>query len=293
MNDECRRGLVLGGGAALGAYQAGALKAIREHGIEFEVISATSIGTLHALAWNIDGLLLAIDDHWRTNVAGLKPFQPRQLLRAKNPFQFRGALDQVFDTYRPDYPELEETVEILVTLAEFETARGVVFSTLQPGITQAERELFAKASTVLPVLGIPPIKIGDRHYYDGGFFDDLPVRPLLGRGLDEIWIIPLSPVKGVDRALPAEDNRVDAPSTAAGRYLRPLSSLMRKWLRPRQISVERERAVIVAPETGAQARRIFRTSHALTFSLGNIERLLARGYGDGERICRDYLVTDR
>jgi predicted acylesterase/phospholipase RssA len=41
-------GLVLAGGGAKGAYQIGAWKALRERGIEFDVISGTSIGALNA-----------------------------------------------------------------------------------------------------------------------------------------------------------------------------------------------------------------------------------------------------
>jgi predicted acylesterase/phospholipase RssA len=44
-----RRGLVLAGGGAKGAYQFGCLKAFRERQIEFDYVSGTSVGALNAV----------------------------------------------------------------------------------------------------------------------------------------------------------------------------------------------------------------------------------------------------
>ena len=42
---------------------------------------------------------------------------------------------------------------------------------------------------------------------------------------------------------------------------------------------------MIAPASHAEAKRLFRASHALTFSLENIELLLRRGADDAGRIC--------
>lgn len=49
-----RRGLVLAGGGAKGAYAFGCLKALREKGFSFEAVSGTSVGALNALLWSAD-----------------------------------------------------------------------------------------------------------------------------------------------------------------------------------------------------------------------------------------------
>lgn len=46
-----RRGLVLEGGGAKGAWQFGVLQALAENGIEFDVVSGTSVGALNAAIW--------------------------------------------------------------------------------------------------------------------------------------------------------------------------------------------------------------------------------------------------
>ena len=113
-----RRGLVLSGGAALGAYQAGALMALHEADSQFDVISATSIGTINAMAWNMDGVLKELYQHWLKNSGGLKPFDMSRLLQGSNPFQFHKALEAVADAYRHRYRWEDERSEILVNLAD-------------------------------------------------------------------------------------------------------------------------------------------------------------------------------
>jgi len=280
-----RRGLVLSGGAALGAYQAGALKTLRQRGLEFELISATSIGTLHALAWNMGDFVLELDEHWRRHVAGLRPFDLRRLLRGQSPIQFSASLDVVFDSHRDDYPHEDAPVEILVTLGELESGQARVFSTRDESFSLEERELFHKASTALPHLGVPPIEIKGRHYYDGGYFDSCPVKPLCGRGLDEIWLIPLAPLRrgrgGAARRPLHERVRQS--------YLAPLVGLLDQ--RGRRPDLEADvPAVVIAPASYAEAKKIFRASHALTFSLENIERLLEQGGRDAERVCDERAV---
>lgn len=287
-----RRGLVLGGGGALGAYQGGALKAIWEHGIRFEILSATSIGTLHALAWNIDDLILHIDRHWLDNATALRPFDSSQLMRGKNPFRFRTALDQLFDAYRDSYPEDDQAVtEILVALTEYETSRLRVFSTHDTRYTREERELLQKASTVLPHLGMKPIAIGDRHYFDGGFLNNLPIHPLAGRGLDEIWLIPLFPLiqaTAWSRALglhyPLLSRLTSNP------YVGSILGLVDQVIQPVDLALISERTVLVAPGGFWRSVLLFQPVRALTFSTRNIRKLLARGYRDGTAVCQRYLA---
>ena len=44
-----KQALVLAGGGAKGAYQAGCIKAMREIGYDFDIVTGTSIGALNAL----------------------------------------------------------------------------------------------------------------------------------------------------------------------------------------------------------------------------------------------------
>lgn len=44
-----KRGLVLAGGGSKGAYQAGCIKALKELGYDFDLVTGTSIGALNGL----------------------------------------------------------------------------------------------------------------------------------------------------------------------------------------------------------------------------------------------------
>lgn len=285
-----RRGLVLSGGGALGAYQAGALMALYEHNLEFEVVSATSVGTLHALAWNIGSIVPQLDNHWMTHVAGLKPFVPGRALRGRNPFRFMDVLDSLFDLYRELYPPDEGRIEILINLARWDTRQITVFSNRDPSLSAEERESVCKASAVMPHLGFKPVLIKGQRFFDAGFIDNLPFQPLLGRGLDEIWMIPLLPRWSTPHVTRLTRGPI-APLTTFSRnpYLSSFLGLVDQMIRPPDISGGPERRIVVTPRSNMRAILQFHPYGGLTFSPRNIKRLLRRGYADGRRICHAYV----
>ncbi len=73
-----RRGLVLEGGGAKGAFQYGALSVFFEKGIQFDVVAGTSVGALNACIWATRELRLA-DELWR-NLSFGAVFRVRWLL---------------------------------------------------------------------------------------------------------------------------------------------------------------------------------------------------------------------
>ena len=287
--NQPRRGLVLSGGAALGAYQAGALKVLKESQIKFEVISATSIGTLHALAWNMDETLMTIDEHWVQNVAGSPPFDPLRVFKGENPFQYRSSIDNVFDKYRNRYPQGQDNVEILVTVTEHEHCRPTVFSMRDPTLQPEEREAILKASTVIPHLGISPVALRGKHYYDGGYTDNLPISALEKWDLDEIWVIPLMPVLKKKRLFHRAQNLCKRFAyRLPGSRLRPLLTLSTQILQSVEQTFSGAKIILVSPESLREAFQLFQLMHALTFTQKNIKRLQIRGRTDATSVARSY-----
>jgi hypothetical protein len=81
-----RRGLVLAGGGAKGAYAFGCLIALKRLGISFDVVSGTSVGALNAALWSSDSMRRGIRI-WRDISFGttyppklLRPPVPRPLI---------------------------------------------------------------------------------------------------------------------------------------------------------------------------------------------------------------------
>lgn len=262
-----RRGLVLSGGGALGAYQAGALVALKHAGIEFDVIAATSIGVMHALVWNRgEEMIHDLEDTWVDTVRWVKPFAAKRLIKLQNPFAYGDALDRIFARYRASQPAStdEGQVPIIVFLTDAETHRSVSLTPAEGDWSRDERELIYRASAAIPALGDRAIEIRGRRYYDGGFTNNLPLGALEARDLDEVWAI--TPFRRRKRLLHGlrRQRRHRSPSTFSG-----------------------ERIIIRPAESHGASD--FRTYHAALFSVRNIQRLFRRGTQDGEAICREYL----
>jgi predicted acylesterase/phospholipase RssA len=290
---KIRRGLVLSGGAALGAYQAGALGALRAHGLEFEIMSAASIGVLHALAWNRGSMVYELQEHWRDNVKRLVPFDLKRLLVAKNPFRFQSSMDGVVRRYRDTHPQPEEPgqVPIVVSITVASTGENLLVDTADPGLTEAERVAALKAATAIPALGDGAVRFRGRACYDGGFTNNLPVEPLLGRGLDELWLIPLFPPRSDARwkrpllgAMDRVRRRVRSP------WVKGAAGLVEQAFLPPAVRDFPGRVVIIRPP---DAYRQFTLRKALTFSVKHIDRLFVKGRADGDRACREYRAAQK
>lgn len=280
-----RRGLVLSGGGALGAYQAGAIRALHEAGIEFDVISATSIGTMNALAWNIPQVLEEFEEHWLANVSRLKPFDLARILSGKNPFQFHKSLEAIADTYRGRYPWDAQRAEVLVTLTDYETNQTAVLSTRDDRLTHNERELLMKASTAILHIGSSPIEIRGRRYFDGGYLTNVPIAPLLTIKLDEIWIIPLSPVRN---ELPGRISPVAAALRRSIRnpYVNSLIALYEQMIDPPDITMGPARKFVISPFMDDGMR--YGPASGLLFSMTGIREMLKRGFAAGQRAAHSY-----
>lgn len=290
---DIRRALVLSGGGALGAYQAGALAALRAHDLRFEAISAASIGVLHALAWNRGDMVLDLREHWRDNVRRLLPFDARRLLRLRNPFQFKASMDGVVRRYRDSHPRPDDAgqVPITVSLTEASTGANRLVDTSDPSLTDGERVAVYKAATAIPALGDRPVRIWQDHYYDGGFTNNLPVEPFLEADLDEVWLIPLFPdvssarwKRPLARAVAAVRRRARNP------WILGASGLMEQGLRPTDLSGCRAAVHVIRP---ADPARLFTLRQGLTFSVRHIDRLHLQGRLDADAVCQRYRESRR
>lgn len=70
-----KRGLVLAGGGAKGAYGFGCLKAFKEHQIHFDAVAGTSVGALNAFLWSADSLDKGEEFYKELSFATVYPFK--------------------------------------------------------------------------------------------------------------------------------------------------------------------------------------------------------------------------
>ncbi len=203
-----KRALALCGGGSKGSYEMGAWTALRELGINFDIVCGTSIGALNAVMvvqdeynkclnlWRKtrnDTILakpIAIDDaslkKTFKNMQDLIPFL-RSYIKEK------GAN---IDPFKKTLTEYIDPGKVLASPLEF----GVVcvhFPSFKPMLVNVKK---LKYDEVIPYILascscfplFPVCKIGNKNLIDGGYYDNLPIDFCLNYGASEIVAIDLN-----------------------------------------------------------------------------------------------------
>lgn len=220
--------VVLSGGGARGAYQIGALKALRQRGIVPDIYCGTSVGAFNAAMLASGKTLEEVEVLWR----GLRRkdvfaelFAPRRFatLDFRVPFdtfrrsgrhlasfvadtaRYGGAWwravdmdNQLFDM-TPMKNLIRDNID-LNALHASPTQISITLTRLKPAergsIQVVGKESLTHdhilASTALPLL-FPPVAIGHEYYCDGGIVMNAPLRPAIHMGAGDIYVIDLTP----------------------------------------------------------------------------------------------------
>jgi NTE family protein len=194
-----RTALVLQGGAALGAYEAGVLKAILEPPVRrLDIVTGCSIGALMAaiVVGSRGDPVEALHDLWRRFAMPVNPFVPNLFARSlpmpdgrniyrPNPLYFAlpALATHMYET-APLVAALTEWVdfrrlnrsptEVIVTAVEVKSGTLVEFSNHRDGLKA--QHIIASAS-LPPVFPVTPIDGGE--YWDGGLIASTPLRPAI------------------------------------------------------------------------------------------------------------------
>ena len=222
--------VILQGGGALGAFEAGVVRALEDAGIRPDIVAGVSIGAFNGaiMAANPGRAAGALADFWRRlSLAVPEPWLGNDLLDERLrglmgswqtlafgvPAFFRprwgalptlGALPQSWTSfYDPtpvkalladyvDFAALKSSpVRLLVSAVNVETARLEVFDSYVDDLTPDH----ILASGSLPP-GFPWTTIGGKHYWDGGIISNSPLELLLehsGTARKRIFIVDLYP----------------------------------------------------------------------------------------------------
>ncbi len=267
--------LVLLGGGARGAYQAGAIKAFRHYGISIDIVCGSSVGAINAAAVAA-GMADELEARW-LEIRTLDVFAPRvdlwrlhhwqAIAKLGNPL-VRLVRDEIqWDIIRMGNPKLVvETTNLL-------TGEHHVYD----NATCTWRHLLASAA--IPMI-FSPVRIGDDYHVDGSLTQVNPLLPAIERGADTLYVI----------ALTSDRPETNPPANLyemAGRVLEIFlhTSLRNDLLHLAHINrlVEQGldkahrivKAVVLYP-----SRELGEISSFLTFSKDHIGELIALGYED-------------
>lgn len=162
-------GLTLSGGGMRGIAHIAVLKALEEFNLKPDIISGTSAGSIVAAFYSFG----KTPDEMMEIVRQTTFFSRSYLRLSKNGIFSSNFILKLF---RDHFPEDNFNVlKIPVFIAATEMTHGIVdfFS---------EGELFMPllASSSVPFV-LPPVKVGEKIYVDGGVLDNLPIEPIVDK----------------------------------------------------------------------------------------------------------------
>jgi NTE family protein len=177
------RVLILGGGGTLGAFSAGALRAIEEQGWAPDAVIGSSAGGINLLRASAGGSGVAAR-FW----TGLRwPTLLREAL-ADNPFNGGVLAEEKFYARVEDGVDFEALLRDRRTIAflvvDLQTGRVALRGNRTEGSAEALR-LVSRAAYALPPL-LPPVRLGGALHADGGLLYNAPLDRAAALGATEI-----------------------------------------------------------------------------------------------------------
>jgi NTE family protein len=184
-----RTAFVLGGGGRLGAHEVGMLRALLARGVRPDLVLGTSVGAINGAAIaaaptaeGVERLAAMWSDLDRGDVFGGSVLgRLATLARTRTHLHANGPLRTLLSDALPvaTFEELE--VPFRCVAASIERAAERWFDT--GPLVEA-----VLASSAVPGL-LPPVRIGDEHYIDGGIVNSIPVRRAVDLGAERVYVL--------------------------------------------------------------------------------------------------------
>lgn len=223
-----RTAFVLGGGGLLGAVEVGMLRALLERGVRPDMVLGTSVGALNGVMVASDPTPAVVDrllELWRT-------------VGASNAVYADGRLRQVTravrtGTHLHSAKPLRDLLERELGECRFEDL-AVPFQCCAASIERSAETWFSTGPVVPAVLAsaavpglLPPAKVGEEHYLDGGIVNSIPVGRAVELGATRVFVLQ---VGRVDRPLtpprrPWDVARVSFEIARRHRFVREMAEL--------------------------------------------------------------------
>ena len=266
---------VLGGGGVLGAVEVGMLRALFERGVTPDLVLGTSVGALNGamVARQPDlGVVERLTDLWRGASAATAGYGDKPLRTV------RRAVSSGTHIYSAE-PLKQRLVDEFGDLTFEELP--VRFQVCAASIERAAEHWFDSgrvvdavvASAAVPGL-LPPAKVGDEHFLDGGIVNSIPLGRAVQLGATRVYVLQ---VGRIDRPLsvpkrPWEVARVSFEIARRHRFQRELAELpdgVECHVLPAKGTSDRDDTIWAARDFGSVERRIQSTYEASLEYLGD------------------------
>jgi NTE family protein len=187
--------VVLGGGGVLGAHEVGMLEALAEYGVVPDAVFGTSIGA-------VNGAFYAAEPT-RAGSRRLRELwseaQMSQL--SSSAFLRRAGTLARSRTHLESFGKLRDRLNEALPVSRVEDL-PVPFQCVAASIERAAEHWFESgplaevilASCAVPGI-LPPVKIGDEHFIDGGIVNSIPVSRAVAQGATCIFVLQVGRVE--------------------------------------------------------------------------------------------------
>jgi NTE family protein len=220
-----RTALVVSGGGSKGAFAVGAAKyLVQEAGLSFDILAGTSTGALITAMLAADGAhgIPILETEYTTAGPGSiveERTPPAAILSASSVFTTRGLEARIQATITEERFQrlLASGRTLLLATVELESGKLVYWYTgphFRPAHGEARRITTRGtlmrallASAAIPV-AMPPVRIDDGTFVDGGVREYAPIEATADAGADRILCIMLAPAPGAKPAAPGPFDRI-------------------------------------------------------------------------------------
>jgi len=185
-----KRVFILGGGAALGAHQVGAMRYLEEQGIRPDAIVGSSIGVINACLHATGGVAL-MEEVWRSfrSLRVMRPSLKHNPVTGLSLFDvepFAASLEP-----RIDWQKVHQSpLELSFILLNVSRGCGQFVSNHHLKNTR-EMKKVVRAGYALPGF-FPPVRFRGEMYADGGLAWNVPLLQAVEMGASEIFVLALA-----------------------------------------------------------------------------------------------------
>jgi predicted acylesterase/phospholipase RssA len=205
MQAQRRRVFILGGGAALGAHQVGALRYLEEQGVRPDAIVGSSIGVVNACVYASGGVEL-MERAWTEFGSIASAFRPSLRHNPVTGLSMVSVepLARRMEAFMDFEKILASPLELSFILLNLSRGEGQFVSNRHARTARDLRKL-SRAGWAIPVL-FPPVRYRSEYYVDGGFAWNVPLLQAVEMGATEIYVLavvaPTLPFKRSFRGFP-------------------------------------------------------------------------------------------
>jgi NTE family protein len=180
---------VLGGGGVLGAHEVGMLRALAEAEIEPDLVLGTSIGAINGAFFAAEPSLEGVErlsELWRgSNVADLSA---GAVLRRITTLARTGTHLEPLESARARLAEALPVKRVEDLRVRFQCVAASIERAAEHWFDSGELADVVLASCAVPGV-LPPVRIGDEHFIDGGIVNSIPVSRAVTLGAGSIYVL--------------------------------------------------------------------------------------------------------